>query len=407
MLPEVQEHLLIRSDKNITGFKGVTPNRDRYQARCNTPPCNHIHLGIFDTPEEAAQAYLHHYQKEHPEELKKKQAPPLRVQEHLLIRSDRAKSGDKGVVANGGRYHAQCFTPPCHHNHLGMFDTPEEAAQAYLQHYGKEHPDRVHGLYGSYTDGHPCTHLPGVFANESGGSERCSLVNFAKHCRSSGVTDSCRKVAGSPSVLVLKPNDPKTVSLENRLGRVGMLGDAVMHCQSVSVGMLKAHFFNYIAEGMSESKVFEMRLRSEILERDPKRFVSEEERREEVTQALLRARGFTLDRGGADWSLPDLISKEENKKCFELKCSNLLPGTHIGFNANTYGKEFDDGTFYIVWTVLIQEHDIGVVLGRDMTRDMYCEGGGLKCGGNLAGWDILGVFCLEMGDKHSLAACFT
>ena len=123
-----------------------------------------------------------------------------------------------------------------------------------------------------------------------------------------------------------------------------MLGDLVMHCQSVSVGMLKAHFFNYIAEGMSESKEFEMRLRSEILERDPKRFVSEEERREEVTQALLRVRGFTLERGGADWSLPDLISKEE---------------------------------------------------------------GGLKCPGNLAGWDILGVFCLERGDKHSLAACFT
>jgi hypothetical protein len=178
--------------------------------------------------------------------------------------------------------------------------------------------------------------------------------------------------------------------------------------------MLKAHFFNYIAEGMSESKVFEMRLRSEILERDPKRFVSEEERREEVTQALLRVRGFTLERGGADWSLPDLISKEENKKCFELKCSNLLRGkgdcpTQIGFNSNTYGKEFDDATFYIFWTVLIQEHDIGVVLGRDMTLDMYYEGGGLKCPGNLAGWDILGVFCLERPATNILLrhACFT
>ena len=88
MLPEVQEHLLIRSDRaKITGYKGVTPTRDRYQAQCTTPPCRHNYLGIFDTPEEAARAYLHHYQKEHPEELKKKkQAPPLQVQEHLLIR---------------------------------------------------------------------------------------------------------------------------------------------------------------------------------------------------------------------------------------------------------------------------------------------------------------------------------
>jgi hypothetical protein len=80
---------LIRSDRanNTTGFKGVSPHHGRYQAMCTTSPCRNNHLGNFDTPEEAAQAYLHHYQKEHPEELKKKkQAPPLQVQEHLLIR---------------------------------------------------------------------------------------------------------------------------------------------------------------------------------------------------------------------------------------------------------------------------------------------------------------------------------
>ena len=61
----MQEHLLIRSDKSQTGFKGVTPNKGRYQAKCDTSPCRHNHLGSFGTPEEAAQAYLQHHQHSH------------------------------------------------------------------------------------------------------------------------------------------------------------------------------------------------------------------------------------------------------------------------------------------------------------------------------------------------------
>jgi hypothetical protein len=133
LLP-VQEHLLIRSDRkdNKTGYRGVRPSKGRYQATCKTPPCKNNHLGSFDTPEEGAQAYLQHYQKEHPEELKNERAPPLQVQEHLLIRSDTNKTGYKGVYPTGGRYHTQCHTTPCRNNHLGTFGTPEEAAQAYL-----------------------------------------------------------------------------------------------------------------------------------------------------------------------------------------------------------------------------------------------------------------------------------
>jgi hypothetical protein len=140
LLP-VQEHLLIRSDRSSSGFKGVYPNQGRYQAKCDTAPCRHHFLGRYDTPEEAAQAYLQHCEKEHPEELEKERAPRpvLRpVQEHLLIRSAKNITGYKGVRLQDGRYRAVCQTPPCHHHHLGTFGTPEEAAQAYLQHWEKE-----------------------------------------------------------------------------------------------------------------------------------------------------------------------------------------------------------------------------------------------------------------------------
>ena len=66
---------LIRSVKNKTGYKGVAANKGRYYAQCNTSPCSQNYLGSFDTPEDAAQSYLQHYQKKHPEELEN--AKPL------------------------------------------------------------------------------------------------------------------------------------------------------------------------------------------------------------------------------------------------------------------------------------------------------------------------------------------
>jgi hypothetical protein len=66
-----------------------------------------------------------------------------------LIKST-SKSGFKGVSSNQGRYQAQCHTAPCHHNHLGRFNTPEEAAQAYLQHGQIQHGQIVqHGRTGN------------------------------------------------------------------------------------------------------------------------------------------------------------------------------------------------------------------------------------------------------------------
>ena len=54
--------------------------------------------------------YLQHQQKQHLEELKKERAPSLQVQRHLLVRSDRGKSGFKGVYPHKGRYNPAAAT---------------------------------------------------------------------------------------------------------------------------------------------------------------------------------------------------------------------------------------------------------------------------------------------------------
>jgi hypothetical protein len=53
---------LIKSDRSTTGFKGVSANKDKFTAKCDTAPCHANYLGNFGTPEEAAQAYLLHGQ---------------------------------------------------------------------------------------------------------------------------------------------------------------------------------------------------------------------------------------------------------------------------------------------------------------------------------------------------------
>ena len=45
-----------------------------------------------------------------------------------LVRSDKGKTGYKGVSLVEGRYLAKCTTAPCRHTHLGTFATPEDAA---------------------------------------------------------------------------------------------------------------------------------------------------------------------------------------------------------------------------------------------------------------------------------------
>jgi hypothetical protein len=50
-----------------------------------------------------------------------------------LIKSQ-CKSGFKGVEPSKDKFLARCNTAACRNNYLGSFGTPEEAAQAYLQH---------------------------------------------------------------------------------------------------------------------------------------------------------------------------------------------------------------------------------------------------------------------------------
>jgi hypothetical protein len=152
LLP-VQEHLLMRSDKGSTGFKGVHQDRGRYQATCNTALCHNHYVGKFDTPEEAAQAYLQHWETNHPEELEKERAPPLQVLlpvqqcHHLVIWSTTSNSDCKerepSHKVQKGRYQAKCHTAHCNYTFLGKFDTQEEAAQAYLQHWETDHPEEL------------------------------------------------------------------------------------------------------------------------------------------------------------------------------------------------------------------------------------------------------------------------
>jgi hypothetical protein len=59
------------------------------------------------------------------------------------MRSEKNRTGYKGVAANYGRFKSQCKTLPCLNNHLGSFNTMEAAAYAYLQHWEEKHPEEL------------------------------------------------------------------------------------------------------------------------------------------------------------------------------------------------------------------------------------------------------------------------
>ena len=274
---DAEQHLLIRSDRanNTTGYKGVHPHKGRYQVQCNTSTCRKNHLGNFGTPEEGAQAYLQHYQNEHPEELKKERAPPLvllPVQEHLLIRSDTSSTGYKGVQPHKGRYQAKCNTPPCLQNHLGTFDTSEEAAQAYLQHYQEGHPEELKVQHQYPVEDYPAVLHPQYCLNE-----------VAKWTQKQGVTlPAVTYGCGASHSVLARPRDhPVTRLVEDRLKMT--LPGLVSQIQKTANEMKADDYFSKRGDRMEEAKGFERALRSVILktESPPKSFFSDAEMRQD------------------------------------------------------------------------------------------------------------------------------
>ena len=57
---------LLRSCMNKTGYRGVQSDRERFQACCNLNHSRQLFLGRFATVEEAAAAFLQHWEKDHP-----------------------------------------------------------------------------------------------------------------------------------------------------------------------------------------------------------------------------------------------------------------------------------------------------------------------------------------------------
>jgi HNH endonuclease/AP2 domain len=127
--------------KSASGFRGVQACGDRWQAEIKYKK-RRLALGFFDTAEEAAFAYdkaaLEIYGKKsrlnHSVEQILAWTPPARV-----LRKTNT-SGYRGVKQIGKRWSAGIHTSG-RRAHLGMFETPEEAARAYdkaaLEAYGE------------------------------------------------------------------------------------------------------------------------------------------------------------------------------------------------------------------------------------------------------------------------------
>jgi hypothetical protein len=135
---------LVMSTRSKTGFKGVSKDGGKYQAKI-TENGKWRHLGNFATAEEAALCYARHIGAERAA-VEAADAQPLTADEARaaaaaegleLVPSASGETGFKCVYRNGGKYEAK-ITENGKSRRLGNFATPEEAALCYARHIGAE-----------------------------------------------------------------------------------------------------------------------------------------------------------------------------------------------------------------------------------------------------------------------------
>ena len=142
---------LVPSWSNVTGFKAVAKNGGKYQAKVKKDG-KMRHLGIYNTPVEAALCYARHVgaaraaaeaaeaavpRSEKPQPLTAAEARAAAAAEGLqLVPSSSSETGFKGVTTQNSGYRARVLEDG-NLRQLGCFATPEQAALCYAQHTAK------------------------------------------------------------------------------------------------------------------------------------------------------------------------------------------------------------------------------------------------------------------------------
>ena len=137
---------LVPSSRTATGFMGVYQNGRKFRAQVNEDGKKR-YVGYFSTPEEAALSYAQHIgaaraaaeaaeaRGKGPHLLTAADARAAAAAEGLELVASSNTAGFRGVVKHGGKYQAKVREDGKQH-HLGIFNTPEEAALCYARQIG-------------------------------------------------------------------------------------------------------------------------------------------------------------------------------------------------------------------------------------------------------------------------------